>query len=247
MSDRGIFLITGGSRGIGAATAILAAQQYPVAFFYRESAVQAHEVVRAIEKVGGSCFAIQADVGDEASLMRGFEAVDRVGRLEVLVNNAGVTGGIARLEDVSATTLNDVCRVNIVGTFLASREAVRRLSTRHGGCGGAIINVSSGASVLGTPNTWVHYAATKGAIDTMTIGLSKEVAREDIRVNAVRPGIIDTELHDQRPNDQLSQIVSTIPMGRMGTAAEIAETIVWLASPAASYVTGCLLDARGGL
>ena len=246
MSDNGIFLVTGGSRGIGAACALLAAQHYPVVTFYRDRAADAQAVVRAIEQAGGQALAVQVDVGDEESLMRGFEAVDRVGRLQVLVNNAAVTGGVARLEDVSAQTLSEVCRVNIVGAFLAAREAVRRMSTRKGGQGGAIVNISSAASVLGSANSWIHYAATKGAIDTMTIGLSKEVAADGIRVNAVRPGLIDTEIHLARNAEQLQRMTRAIPLGRMGTPQEIAQAVVWLASSNASYVTGCLLDARGG-
>ena len=246
MSDNGIFLVTGGSRGIGAACALLAAQHYPVVTFYRDRAADAQAVVRAIEQAGGQALAVQVDVGDEQSLMRGFEAVDRVGRLQVLVNNAAVTGGVARLEDVSAQTLSEVCRVNIVGAFLAAREAVRRMSTRTGGQGGAIVNISSAASVLGSANSWIHYAATKGAIDTMTIGLSKEVAADGIRVNAVRPGLIDTEIHHARNAEQLQRMTRAIPLGRMGTPQEIAQAVVWLASSNASYVTGCLLDARGG-
>ena len=246
MSDNGIFLVTGGSRGIGAACALLAAQHYPVVTFYRDRAADAQAVVRAIEQAGGQALAVQVDVGDEESLMRGFEAVDRVGRLQVLVNNAAVTGGVARLEDVSAQTLSEVCRVNIVGAFLAAREAVRRMSTRKGGQGGAIVNVSSAASVLGSANSWIHYAATKGAIDTMTIGLSKEVAADGIRVNAVRPGLIDTEIHHGRSAELLHRMTRAIPLGRMGTPQEIAQAVVWLASSNASYVTGCLLDARGG-
>ncbi len=246
MSEKGIFLVTGGSRGIGAACALLAAQHYPVVTFYRERTVEAHALVRTIQHAGGQATAVQVDVGDEDSLLRGFEAVDRMGRLEVLVNNAAVTGGVARLEDVSALTLAEVCRVNVVGAFLAAREAVRRMSTRKGGRGGAIVNISSGASVLGSPNNWIHYAATKGAIDTMTVGLSKEVAADGIRVNAVRPGLIDTEIHHARSPEQLNRMTRAIPLGRMGTPHEIAQAVVWLASAQASYVTGCLLDARGG-
>lgn len=248
MSDKGVFLVTGGSRGIGAATAVLAASAgYPVAIFYREQASRADEVLRRIEKQGGQAQAVKADVGDEDSLLRGFEAVDKIGRLEVLVNNAGVTGGSSRLQDVTAAALIEVNRVNVIGAFLAAREAVRRMSTRNGGKGGTIVNVSSGASQQGSPNVWIHYAATKGAMDTMTLGLAREVGAEGIRVNAVRPGLIDTEIQQGRTEAQLEAMMRAIPLGRMGTADEIARTIVWLASSDASYVTGCLLDARGGM
>ncbi|MES2536184.1 MAG: SDR family oxidoreductase [Pseudomonadota bacterium] len=247
MSDKGIFLVTGGSRGIGAATARLAGKQYPVAIFYRERSDEADKVVREIEQDGGSAFAVKADVGDEESLLRGFEVVDRAGRLAVLVNNAGVTGGVSRLENVSAATLTEVMRVNVVGSMLAAREAVRRMSTLKGGQGGAIVNLSSIAAVLGSPHNWIHYAATKGAIDTMTIGLAKEVAKEGIRVNAVRPGLINTEIQHDRSASQMEKMLKAVPMGRMGTAEEIAEAIVWLASPAASYISGALLDVRGGM
>lgn len=247
MEKKGVFLVTGGSRGIGAATALLAAKNgYPVAIFYREREDEATRVVDTIEAAGGRALAVRVDVADEAALLRGFDSVDKFGHLQVLVNNAGVTGGMSRLEDLSAAAIEEVCRVNIVGAFLASREAVRRLSTRHGGKGGSIINVSSGASVHGTPNTWIHYAASKGALDTLTIGLSKEVALEGIRVNAVRPGVINTDIHEHRSATQMTALEKAIPMGRFGTPEEIAEVIVWLASPAASYVIGTLLDARGG-
>lgn len=245
-TPRGIFLVTGGSRGLGAACALRAAREWPVAIFYRERTDEAREVVKAIEDAGGTAMAVQADVGDEESLARAFDAVDKVGPLAVLVNNAGITGGVSRLDALSAKTLNEVCRVNVIGSFLAAREAVRRMSTRSGGQGGVIVNMSSGASVLGSPHNWIHYAASKGAIDTMTIGLSKEVAGEGIRVNAVRPGVIDTEIQRGRSAEQLQKMISAVPMGRMGTAQEVAEAVVWLASPAAGYVTGCLLDVRGG-
>ncbi|MBI2726265.1 MAG: SDR family oxidoreductase [Polaromonas sp.] len=245
--EKDIFLVTGGGRGIGAACSRRAARDWQVAIFYRDREADADHVVQEIKRNGGSAFAIQADVGDETSLMRGFEAVDKRGRLAVLVNNAGITGGVSRVEAVSASALQEVFRVNVTGAFLAAREAVRRMSTKRGGQGGAIVNVSSGASVLGSPNNWVHYAASKGAIDTMTIGLSKEVGAEGIRVNAVRPGVVDTDIQRGRSPEQLQKMISAVPLGRMGTTEEIAEAVAWLASPAAAYVTGCLLDARGGL
>lgn len=244
---KGVFLVTGGSRGIGAATALLAARHgYPVALFYREREDQAAVVTAAIHAAGGLAIAVRADVSDEGSLMSAFSAVDRFGPLQVLVNNAAITGGMSRLENLSAAAIEQVCRVNIVGAFLCAREAVRRLSTRRGGAGGSIINISSGAAVHGTPHTWIHYAATKGALDTMTVGLAKEVAKEGIRVNAVRPGVIATDIHETRSDEQMAALRSAIPMGRFGSPEEVAEAVVWLASPGASYIIGALVDARGG-
>jgi NAD(P)-dependent dehydrogenase (short-subunit alcohol dehydrogenase family) len=246
--QRGVCLVTGGGRGIGAATAKLAAARgYRVAIFYRERAADAERVVAEIVAAGGTALAVCADVGDEAALTRGFIAADSLGPLELLVNNAGIVGSVGRLEDVTGPMLTQLVQTNIVGAFLAAREAVRRMSTRHGGQGGSIVNVSSGASQLGSPGVWIHYAATKGALDTMTIGLAKEVAAEGIRVNAVRPGIIDTEIHAQRPPGQLDKMRQAVPLGRIGTAEEIAQAILWLASDEASYVTAALLDARGGI
>ena len=244
----GVCLVTGGGRGIGAATARLAAARgYPVAIFFREREAEAQAVVADIVAAGGTALAVRADVSDEAALVRGFAAADALGPLELLVNNAGIVGGMGRLETVTGAMLDTLVRTNIVGAFLAAREAARRMSTRHGGRGGSIVNVSSGAAQLGSPGVWVHYAATKGAIDTMTIGLAKELGGEGIRVNAVRPGIIDTEIHASRPPGQLEAMTQMVPLQRVGTAEEVANVILWLASDEAAYVTAALVDARGGL
>jgi NAD(P)-dependent dehydrogenase (short-subunit alcohol dehydrogenase family) len=241
-------VVTGGSRGIGAATAKLAAERgYPVVIFYRSRQADADVVLRSIERAGGRALAVQVDVASEASIQRGFGAVDQIGWLEVLVNNAALTGPVSRLADLPAQVIEEVCRVNVVGAFLAAREAIRRMSKRSGGLGGSIVNVSSGASRAGSPGVWIHYAATKGAIDTMTIGLAKEVAADGIRVNAVRPGLVQTEIHAVRPAGQLEQMARAVPLGRIARPEEIARTILWLASDEASYVTGALLDAGGGL
>jgi NAD(P)-dependent dehydrogenase (short-subunit alcohol dehydrogenase family) len=241
-ATKGVFLITGGSRGIGASTARLAAKRgYPVAIFYRSNEEAAGSVAR---ETGAT--AVRVELADEESILRGFAAVDRLGRLEVLVNNAAITGPVGRLADTAAKTIDEVLRVNVAGAFLCCREAVRRMSKRSGGSGGVIVNVSSGAARGGSPNVWIHYAATKGALDTMTLGLAKEVAAEGIRVVGVRPGFINTEIHAGRPPGQLGEIVKGLPLRRLGEPEEIARTIVWLASPEASYITGAILDATGG-
>jgi NAD(P)-dependent dehydrogenase (short-subunit alcohol dehydrogenase family) len=212
-----------------------------VAFFYRSNTAAAEKLAREI-----GALAVQADVTDERAVVRGFEALDRLGKLEVLVNNAGVTGAVGRFADLAAADIEQVMRVNVTGAFLASREAVKRMSKRHGGSGGAIVNVSSGAARTGSPGVWIPYAASKAALDTLTLGLAKEVAPEGIRVNGVRPGLIDTEIHAVRPPGQLAQIAKGVPMGRIGAPEEIARTIVWLASSEASYVTAAIVDAAGG-
>ena len=248
MSDRGVCVVTGGSRGIGAATVRLAAGRgYAVALTYRERADEAQRVVADVEAAGGRATAICADVADEAGMQAAFATADALGPLTLLVNNAGIVGDVGRVEDVQVAMLERLVRINVVGAFIAAREAVRRMSTKRGGRGGSIVNVSSGASQLGSPNVWVHYAATKGALDTMTIGLAKEVAGEGIRVNAVRPGIIDTDIHAGRPPGQLDRMKAMVPLQRIGTVDDVARAILWLASDEASYVTGAFIDARGGL
>jgi NAD(P)-dependent dehydrogenase (short-subunit alcohol dehydrogenase family) len=244
-----VLLITGGGRGIGAATAVLAASRgYAVAVNYATNSLAADEVVRTIRENGGNAMAVQADVGDEAQVIAMFRKVDaRFGRLTALVNNAGVVDVTARVDEMSAARLERMFRINVIGSFVCAREAVRRMSTRHGGSGGAIVNTSSGASRLGSPGQYVDYAASKGAIDTFTIGLAKEVAEEGIRVNAVRPGLIDTEIHASGGlPDRAFELAPTVPMKRTGSAEEIAGAILWLLSPEASYTTMALLDVTGG-
>lgn len=244
-----VLLITGGGRGIGAATALLAAQRgYAVAVNYANNSLAADEVVRAIRAGGGTAMAVQADVGDEAQVLAMFEKVDaRLGRLTALVNNAGVVDVQARVDEMSVARLERMFRVNVIGSFVCAREAVRRMSTRHGGSGGAIVNVSSAAARLGSPGQYVDYAAAKGAIDTFTIGLAKEVAAEGIRVNAIRPGLIDTEIHASGGMPKRAfELAPTVPMQRTGSAEEIAGAILWLLSAEASYTTMALLDVTGG-
>ena len=241
--------MTGASRGIGAATAKLAAARgYAVAVNYAQNAKAAAAVVAAIEAAGGRALAIAGDVGSEADVLRLFEtAVRELGPITALVNNAGIIGPAGRVEAVSAATLEAVMRINVTGAFLCAREAVKRMSTAKGGRGGAIVNVSSGAATLGSPGGFVHYAASKGAIDTMTLGLAKEVAREGIRVNAVAPGMVLTDIHLSAGDPgRVERITPTIPMARAASAEEVAETILFLLSDAASYVTGAILRVAGG-
>jgi NAD(P)-dependent dehydrogenase (short-subunit alcohol dehydrogenase family) len=244
-----VLLVTGGSRGIGAATAWLAAQQgWAVAVNYTANSLAADEVVRRIRAGGGTAITVEADVADEAQVLRMFEKVDaKLGRLTGLVNNAGVVDVTARVEDMSVARWKRMFDINVIGSMLCAREAVRRMSTRHGGEGGAIVNVSSAASRIGSPGQYVDYAAAKGAIDSFTIGLAKEVAAEGVRVNAVRPGLIETEIHASGGiPDRVNQLKHQVPMQRGGTADEVAQAIVWLLSDAASYTTMSLMDVSGG-
>lgn len=244
-----VVLVTGGSRGIGAATALLAAQQgYAVAVNYTANSLAADEVVRQIRAGGGQAVAVQADVADEAQVLGMFAKIDaKLGRLSALVNNAGVVDVSARVEDMSVARWRRMFDINVIGTLLCAREAVRRMSHRHGGEGGAIVNVSSAAARLGSPGQYVDYAAAKGAVDAFTIGLAKEVAAEGIRVNAVRPGLIETDIHASGGlPDRVRDLAHQVPMQRGGSAEEVAQAIVWLLSDAASYTTMSLLDVSGG-
>ncbi len=244
-----VLLITGASRGIGAATALLAAQHgWSVAVNYAHNAVAAHAVVTQIQNLGGTALAIQADVGDEAQILRMFAEVDaKLGRLSGLVNNAGVVDVTAKVQDMSWARWERMMRINVLGAFACAREAIRRMSTTQGGTGGSIVNISSAAARLGAPNQYVDYAASKGAIDSMTLGLAKEVAAEGIRVNAVRPGLIETDIHASGglPN-RVRDLQHLVPMQRGGTADEVAQAIVWLLSDASSYTTMSFIETSGG-
>ena len=251
-----VMLVTGGSRGIGAATALLAAQQgYAVAVNFTRDSAAADRVVSAITRADGQAIAIKADVGDEAEVIAMFKAVDRIlGPITVLVNNAGIVDVKARLDEMSVERWQRMFNINVIGSMICAREAVRRMSTRigpaHGagfGQGGTIVNLSSAAARLGSPGQYVDYAAAKGAIDVLTLGLAREVASEGIRVNAVRPGIVDTEIHASGGEpDRAAQSAGMIPLKRPGTAQEIAQAIMFLATDASSYTTGAVIDATGG-
>lgn len=244
-----VLVVTGGSRGIGAATARLgAARGYAVCINYRRNQAAARALVNEITGAGGEAIAVAGDVGCEADVRRLFEEVDgSLGAVTALVNNAGILETQTRVEHMDAARLGRVLTTNVTGSFLCAREAIRRMSTRHGGQGGAIVNLSSAASRLGSPNEYVDYAAAKGAIDAFTIGLAKETAAEGIRVNAVRPGVIYTEIHASSGEpDRVDRVKTSVPMQRGGEADEVARAILWLLSEDASYSTGALLDVSGG-
>ena len=248
--DTPVLLVTGGGRGIGAATARLAAQRgYRVAFSYRQNEVSAQRVLEAIQHDGGEAIAVHADMADEQQIVALFDQVmNTYGRLDVVINNAGIVDMAMPLRDMSAARLQRMMQINVVGVMLCCREAVKRMSTRSGGHGGAIVNVGSAAAHRGSPNEYVDYAASKGAIDSLTEGLSKELAADGIRVNTVRPGVIDTQIHIEggRP-DKATQAKSRIPLGRAGQPEEIARALLWLASEEASFTTGAILDVDGGV
>jgi NAD(P)-dependent dehydrogenase (short-subunit alcohol dehydrogenase family) len=244
-----VLLVTGGSRGIGAATALLAAARgYAVAVNYAQQAAAAEAVVARIEAAGGRAISVQGDVAREDDVMSMFRTVDeRLGRLTGLVNNAGVVDRSQRVDEMSYERIRRMFDINVIGSLLCAREAVRRMSTKHGGTGGAIVNVSSAASRIGSPAQYVDYAAAKGAIDAFTIGLAKEVGGEGIRVNAVRPGLIETDIHASGGlPDRVRDLAHLVPMQRGGTAEEVAQAIVWLLSPEASYTTMSLVEVSGG-
>jgi NAD(P)-dependent dehydrogenase (short-subunit alcohol dehydrogenase family) len=245
----GTVVITGGGRGIGAATAVLAAGRgYQVCVGYRSRRDTAEEIAAQCRRSGVDAIAVRADVSREADVLDLFAAVDaRLGPLRALVNNAGIVAPQSRVEDLDAARVQRMLQVNVVGAFLCAREAVRRMAPRNGGRGGAIVNVSSRAAVLGGSGEYVDYAASKAALDALTVGLAKEVAGDGIRVNTVRPGLIYTEIHAEGGEpDRVDRLAPGVPMRRGGTPREVAEAIVWLLSPEASYVTGTAIDVSGG-
>jgi NAD(P)-dependent dehydrogenase (short-subunit alcohol dehydrogenase family) len=243
-----VVIITGGSRGIGRATALAAAARgFRVCIGYASNEAAASQVVSAIEAKNGKAIAVKCDVGSESDILALFSAADGFGTLGALINNAGIVGPTSRVDEMSAERIARMMAVNVTGGMLCAREAVKRMSTRHGGNGGVIVNLSSVAAKLGSPNTYVDYAASKGAIDSFTIGLGYEVAGEGIRVAAIRPGLIDTEIHASGGEpDRAHRLSHMVPMKRVGTADEIANAIVWLMSDEASYVTSAILDVSGG-
>lgn len=248
MSD--VAIITGASRGIGAATAKLAARKgFAVCINHRDSATQAQDIADSITAAGGRSIVVQADVSREQDVMRLFETTDHeLGRVTALINNAGFTGPSGRrIENVDAQTLHNVFNTNVIAPMLCAREAIRRMSARNGGQGGNIINVSSTATRMGSPNDWVDYAASKGAIDVFTEGLAREVAADQIRVNAVAPGLTDTELHERAgAPERLERYMSQVPVKRAATVDEVAETILWLMTESPAYITGAVIPVSGG-
>jgi NAD(P)-dependent dehydrogenase (short-subunit alcohol dehydrogenase family) len=248
-APQGTLIVTGASRGIGAAVAKMAgARGFRVAVNFARDTRSAEAVALEIASSGGGAIAIQADVSREDDILRLFETAERnLGPITGLVNNAAITGGFARVAAVTSEALNRVFALNVIGAMLCAREAVRRMSTRNGGNGGAIVNISSRAAQIGGAGEWVHYAASKGALDTFTLGLAREIATEGIRVNGVAPGHVQTGLHAANGDpDRMKRLAPTIPMGRSGTPEEIAEAVLWLLSPAASYTTGAILAVGGG-
>ncbi|WP_028747462.1 SDR family oxidoreductase [Rhizobium mesoamericanum] len=249
MTQRPVLLVTGGSRGIGAAVCRLAARQgWNVAVNYAANRAAADAVVSEVKAEGGDAIAIKGDVGSAPDIVSMFRAVDRhFGRLDGLVNNAGIVDSQQRVDEMSVGRVERMMRINVTGSILCAAEAVRRMSSRHGGKGGAIVNISSMAAVLGSASQYVDYAASKAAIDTFTVGLSREVANEGVRVNAIRPGVIDTDIHASGglPN-RARDLAPSIPMQRPGTAEEIADAVLYLLSPTASYITGAILNVSGG-
>jgi NAD(P)-dependent dehydrogenase (short-subunit alcohol dehydrogenase family) len=243
-----VLVVTGAARGIGAATALLAGRAgYPVCVNYRANHDAATRVVRSIQDAGGTAVAVQADVADQAQVHRLFEEADRMGPLGGLVNNAGVLETQARVEEIDAARLQRVLATNVIGPFLCAKAAVTRLSTRHGGAGGSIVNVSSVAARTGSPNEYVDYAASKGALDTFTIGLAHEVAAEGVRVNGVRAGFIYTQMHaDGGEPGRVDRVKAFVPMRRGGQPQEVAHAILWLLSDDAAYTTGSFIEVAGG-
>jgi NAD(P)-dependent dehydrogenase (short-subunit alcohol dehydrogenase family) len=244
-----VLLVTGGSRGIGAASCLAAAAAgWDVAVNYTQDAAAAQAVAAQVQALGRRAIAVQADVADEAQVLALFSTVhQQLGRLQGLVNNAGIVGLAARLDQMDLARWRRMFDINVLGSLLCAREAVRAMSTRHGGRGGAIVNLSSAAARLGSPGQYVDYAASKGAIDSFTLGLAREVAAEGIRVNAVRPGIIDTDIHASGGEpDRAARLAPGLPMQRAGSAEEVAQAVLWLLSPASSYTTGAVVDVTGG-
>jgi NAD(P)-dependent dehydrogenase (short-subunit alcohol dehydrogenase family) len=245
----GTLIVTGASRGIGAAVALAAADAgHAVAVNYVRDEPAAKRIVDQIRQRDGEACAIGADIGREPDIIRLFQRAEQeLGPIRALVNNAGITGGFARVDEVNGTMLEQLMAINVIGPMLCAREAVKRMSARYGKGGGAIVNITSLAARTGGSGEWVHYAATKGAINSFTIGLAREVAAEKIRVNAVSPGLIDTDIHSAAGEpDRLQRLTPSIPMRRAGTPEEIAAGVLWLLSPAASYVTGTILEIGGG-